>query len=148
MNNSIRQSWKIFNNIKFHPLGKLEESAPRDKKTAAQWAESIWNHITNDELKRHCIFQHKGKATDKYTITVWSDDDNCYLIACIRSEFNTDSTTVYLQPKTDDNIQDFINLAKFIHKNVASITGNAIKAYKKMDELLQESKVREYVAKA
>ena len=147
-NKSIRQNWKVFNNIKFRPLGEMEESAPRDKKSAALWAEKMWKHIALDELQRHSIFVKRGKGTDKYTISVWSDEDTCYLIACVRSEFNTDSTTVYTQAKSESNIQDFINLAKFIHKNVAAITNDAVKAYKRMDELLQEKSVKEMVAKA
>ena len=144
-NASIRQSWKIFNNIKFHPLGEIEESCPKDKKEAAFWAEKVWNQIVYGDLVRHAIYVKRGVGTDKYTISVWSDDDTCYLIACVRSEFNTDSTIVYLQPKSDDNIQDFINLSKFIHKNVATITNQSIKAYKKLDELLQEKSVEKII---
>lgn len=148
MNKSIRQNWKIFNNVKFYPLGELEESAPRDKKSAALWAEGIWEHIVNDELTRHSILVKQGYGTNKYTISVWSDSDNCYLIACVRTEYNTDSITVYMQPNTPDNINDFVNLAKFIHKNIMTITGQSVQAYKKMQELLQEDKVKEQIAHA
>lgn len=141
MNNSIRQSWKIFNNLKFYPKGKLEEQAPRTKKEAALWAEKMWNHIVEDELKRHIIFVRRGKGTDKYTITVWSDSDNVYLIVCNRTEFNTDSTAVYLKEYSETNLQDFINLAKFVHKNITGITNHSIKAYTEMQKLLDQSEV-------
>lgn len=138
MNKSLRQNWKIFNNIKFHPLGECEETCPRNKQDAANWADQVWNHLVNDEIERCAIYIRKGIANNKYNITVWNDGKIVYLVVCLRTEFATDSTTIYMQPYTQDNLSDFIALAKFTHKEMMGIVGHSIKAYQEIDKLVQE----------
>ena len=137
MNNSLRQNWKIFNNIKFHPLGDLEESAPRDKREAAEWANQIWTHLVNDNIERCLIYVRKRRRFDKYNITVWNDGEVVYLVVCSRTEYNTDSTVVYMQPYTEDNLNDFKALAKFIHTNIVGITNTSVNAYKSLNQLIE-----------
>lgn len=138
MNKSIRQNWKIFNNLKFYPLGKLEDEVPRDKKEGAFWCEKIWNHLVNDDMKRAAIFQRKGIGTNKYTITVWDDGEYVYFINVLRTEYNTDSTSVYIQESTPDNLQDFINIAKFYHTNILLMKKQSLEGFKELDKIIQE----------
>ena len=84
MNKYLRQSWKIFSHIQLHPLGEIK--APESPKEQSFWCESVWKHLCLDEnIKRHIIHNHKGLKTDKWTITVLSDDKYVYLVQTLRT---------------------------------------------------------------
>ena len=118
MNKCIRQNWKIFNRIRFEPIGfDLDFKEPVQSQI---WSENQWNHIVNDELTRLSIYSRR-LPENKYTITLWNDDEYIYLVQCIRTEYNTDDTLVYIAYNNENNISDFKNIAKFIHKNILNI---------------------------
>ena len=120
--NKLRLNNKINNNIKFFPLGFDLDA--KNAKEEIEWAEKTWNYLLNDEkLKRHSFYSKNLKET-KYIITVYSDDKYTYLIQCLRTKWNTDSTMVYMQPVSEDNINDFKAIAKFMHLNNNTLTKN------------------------
>ena len=119
-NKCIRQNWKIFNKIKFIPSDEIKF----DKNNSQKWSEEKWNHIISDELTRHAIYTRKDKE-NKYTITLWDDGEFLYLIQVIRTEFNTDDTTVYMAIYSDVNLSDFKAISKFIHKNIMNIINHS-----------------------
>jgi len=119
-NKCIRQNWKVFNRIKFIPTKEIEF----DENNSQKWSEEKWNHIISDELTRHAIYTRKDKE-NKYTITLWDDSEYIYLIQVIRTEFNTDDTTVYMTKYDDVKLSDFKVIAKFIHKNIMDIINHS-----------------------
>ena len=130
MNKSLKQNWRIFTKIKFAPI-QLDQ--PDDLKDINEWAERVWKHLCDDELKRHACHITRGKQG--HNITVWSDDSIVYLVQCVRSDYNTDEVLIYAAKLNDDNLNDFKAIAKFIHKNIKEIIGhskNAINALNKM----------------
>jgi hypothetical protein len=119
--NKLRHNNKINNNIKFYPIGfELNYETAKEE---IEWAERTWNHLLNDSLDRHSFYS-KNTPDTKYIITVYSDSEFVYLIQCIRTKWNTDSTMVYMQPLTDDNVSDFKAIAKFMHLNNNTLTKN------------------------
>ena len=141
MNKCIRQNWKIWNNIQFHPLGKLQEEVPQDKKKASFWAESTWKRIVLKDMERHVIYQRKDKGTNKYTITVWDDGKYCYLIQVLRTEYNTDSTVIYMKEYSESNVKDFLAIAKFIHRDINKIVGKSKEDVKQFNELVNKQEL-------
>ena len=125
MNKCIMQNWKIFNRIRFEPVGfDLKFEQPIDSQ---KWSDKTWDYIVNnDGLERHAIYTKKLKE-NKYTITLWSDDKYLYLIQVIRTEYNSNDTLVYMAPNTPENLSDFKNIAKFIHININDIIGGSRK---------------------
>ena len=122
MNKCIRQNWRLFNKITFRPIG-LE--MPKDLEHPDKWAEVMWKYlIDSDELTRKAYHCKKGKQG--YTISVWQDESCVYLIQVIRSEWNTDETTIFATINTEDNLNDFLHIAKFIHKNINKFIGESI----------------------
>lgn len=119
-NKCIRQSWKVFNKIKFIPTTEVEFN----KDNSQKWSEEKWNHIIGDELTRHAIYSRKDKEI-KYTITLWDDSEYLYLIQVIRTEFNTDDTVVYMTSFNESNLADFKAISKFIHKNIREIINHS-----------------------
>ena len=120
MNKCLRQNWRIFNKIRFAPI-KLPE--PDGLSDINEWAERVWNHLCDDELKRHCHYSVKGKRG--YTITVWTDDEYVYLVQVVRSEYNTDETMIFAAELTDSNLSDFKAQAKFIRYNIKDLIGHS-----------------------
>ena len=138
MNNSLRQNWKLYYSCKIYPLGKREEEAPRTKQEAREWGEKIWKHLVLDDIKREALFIKKRTGNNKYNLSVWSDEENTYLVFVLRLEDGTDSISIWLQEKTQDNIQDFINLAKFFHKNHMTFVNQSLKNVKEFNEQVEK----------
>lgn len=135
MNKYLRQNWKIWNHIRFRPIGNIK--VPHDPKKMTEWAEKKWEHIVNDDsIVRHSIHNRKGKAwKEKYTITVLSDIKYCYIIQVLRTEFNTDNTTVFMRKYSDEAVQDCKNIAKFIHRDIGKIVDQSLADVKQFNEL-------------
>ena len=134
-NKCIRQNWKIFNMIKFQPI---DFEVPKEGSQA--WSEVHWDYLTEADLERHACYICKSKEM-KYNITLWSDDEYIYLIQCIRTEYNTDSTLVYMAKNTESNLSDFMSISKFIHKNIKDIIGHSLaglREYNKLTALMRE----------
>lgn len=127
VNKCIRQNWKILNHIRIQPVG-FEMEADESK------AEEIWNHLTNDELTRLVIYNRKDK-NNKYTISLWTDNEYAYLIQVLRDEYNTDKTLVYMSQNTEDNINDLKSIAKFVHKNIKDIINHSIGGIHELNKL-------------
>ena len=119
--NKLRLNNKINNNIKFYPLNfELKYETAKEE---IEWAEKTWNHLLNDNLNRHSFYS-RNLPNSKYIITVYNDEQYVYLIQCLRTKWNTDSTLVYMQPLSEDNINDFKAIAKFMHLNNNTLTKN------------------------
>lgn len=139
MNKYLRQNWKIWNHIQFHPLAM---EVPEDETERMKWAESTWTHLCEDDIELIRKSSHTVKGTDKWVICVVADDEYCYLIQCLRTEYNTDDTTVYMKPKSKDNVNDFIAISKFIHRDITKILNQSRKDVKQFNELINEPRTQ------
>ena len=115
VNKYLRQNWKKFNRISFRPINI---DVPSDVKNPDEWAENIWTHLTeDDDVKR---LKHYARRKF-YSINIVRDDRYLYLIQCLRSEYDTDETSVYMVEYTEDNLNDFMAIAKMVHNNIEEI---------------------------
>ena len=130
MNKSLLQNWKIFNKVKLAPIGIDEPGELRD---INEWAEKVWNHLCDDELKR--ISCHITKGKQGHNITVWTDESYVYLVQSVRSEYNTNETLIYMAPLNNDNLNDFKHIAKFVHKNIKDIIGHSKDGVKALNQM-------------
>lgn len=137
MNKCIRQNWKIFNKIRFAPI-KLDE--PDDLSDINEWAERVYNHLVDDDLKRHCHYSVRGRKG--FTITVWDDGQYVYLVQVIRSEYNTDETMIYAAELTEENLNDFKAMAKFIRYNIKEIIGHSKEGVKALNQMKVAAEIK------
>lgn len=138
VNKCIRQNWRIFNKIRFTPI---QIEPPEGLNHINEWCEIVWNHLCNDELERHKIYKVDGRKG--FTITVWTDKDYVYLVQVIRDENNTDATMIYMQKLTEDNLNDFLAIAKFIRYNIKGIVGHSTQAVHELNKLVTAQKLQE-----
>ena len=140
MNKCLRQNWRIFNKIRFAPI-KLPE--PDGLSDINEWAERVWNHLCDDELKRHCHYSVKGKRG--YTITVWTDDEYVYLVQVVRSEYNTDETMIFAAELTDSNLSDFKAQAKFIRYNIKDLIGHSKEGVREASKIAAAMQIKKEI---
>lgn len=136
VNKCIRQNWKLFNQIRFQPIGF---EVP--KEDSQKWSEIRWDYICEADLKRHACYINKSKG-NKYNITLWSDDEYLYLIQVIRTEYNSDSTLVYMVPFTEDTLNDFKAIAKFIHKNINDIINHSVNGVHELNRMAAANEIK------
>lgn len=126
MNKYLRNNWQIFNAIRFYPM---ETPIPEEfTGSINRWCETVWNHLENDEIKRECYYAVKGKKG--FTISVLSDSQYVYIVQCVRTESNTDDTAIFMQPLTEDNVNDFKAMAKFLRYSGNNIVNNFKQGWK------------------
>ena len=143
MNKYLRQNWKLFAKFKVRPLGSLEEEYPRTIEEANDKSREIWDHLCDDEIKResfHCVKGKKG-----YNISVVSDDKYCYLIQCVRAEWNTDEITIFINDLTDKNINDFKAIAKMIRYHVKDIIGHSKEGVIELNKMVKAMEIKKQV---
>lgn len=128
-NKSLRQNWKIMAKIKLAPIN-IDE--PVGLSHINEWAEKVWSHLCDDELTRHSCHILKGKKG--FNITVWSDDKYCYLVQCVRTEYNTDEILIYMNELTEDNLNDFKSIAKMIRYNIKDIIGHSLQGVHELNK--------------
>lgn len=134
VNKYLRQNWKKFNRVSFRPINV---DIPSDIKNPDEWAEKVWIHISeDDDIKR---LKHYARRKS-YSINVVRDDKYLYLVQCLRSEYDTDETSIYMVEFSEDNLNDFLAIAKMVHNNIEDIMGDSreILKYKKAMELEKE----------
>lgn len=140
MNKSIRQNWRIFNKVRLAPIGLTEPDGLSD---INQWAELVWNHLCDDELKRQSHHSVKGKKG--YTISVWTDDKYVYLVQVVRSEYNTDETIIFMSELTEQNLNDFKAMAKFIRYNIREIIGHSKSGVQEANKLAAALSIKKQI---
>lgn len=127
--NKLRHNNKIFAYIKLRPIKCKGLRMPKDNAKASKFVESIYDHLLYDELEHHKSFIRNKPGTDKYILSIWSDNRYTYLVQCIRSEVDTDVITIYMTPNTPVSVSDFIASAKMVHHNLNTMTSELIEAY-------------------
>ena len=130
MNKCIRNNWKVFNKIRFTPI---QVPTPEGLDHINQWCENVWNHLVNDDVERKAYYNIKGKHG--FTISVWTDSQYVYIVQCIRSEYNTDDTMIYMQNLTEDNLNDFLAIAKFMRYNIKGIIGHSKQGFIELNKM-------------
>lgn len=128
--NKLRHNNKIFAYVKLRPIKCIDLEIPEDETKASELVESIYNHLLYDELEHHKSFIRKKPGTDKYILSIWSDNRYTYLVQCIRSEMNTDVIVIYMTPNTKNSVSDYIAAAKMVHHNLSVMTNELVEAYK------------------
>ena len=143
LNKYLRQNWKLFAKFKVRPLGSLEEEYPKTMEEANDKSREIWEHLWNDEIKResfHCVKGKKG-----YNLSVVSDDKYCYLIQCVRTEYNIDEITIFINDLTDKNIDDFKSIAKMIRYHIKNIIGYSKEGVQELNKLVKAQEIQKEI---
>lgn len=105
------------NHIRIFPTKEVSEqlNIPETEADKIRWCEKCFKTLQHsNDAKRLSIYKHKGKG---YLISVWELDNKYYLIQCLRNEFKTFNTTIYISNEKND----MLNIAKFLQENVDSI---------------------------
>jgi len=140
LNKCLRQNWRIFNKIRFTPIGI---KPPEDLNHINEWCEKVWNHLCDDELKRHKLYKVDGRKG--FTITVWTDNEYVYLVQVVRDENNTDATMIYMQELSENNLNDFLAIAKFIRYNIKGIIGHSQDAVHELNKLVAAQNIQKEI---
>ena len=112
--NKLLLNQKARNHIKVFPLYKGAE-IPENEGDQIRWAESRFNELQqSDEAKRLFIYKNAKKGI---LVSVWELNNLYYLVQCIRNEFKTYNTIIYINNEREDTI----NIAKFIQANAINI---------------------------
>lgn len=123
--NKLLLNHKARNHIRFFPMKDTVTDLPEDEGDKIRWCKDRFHTLQHsNDAKRLFLAKHKGKG---YMISVWEFDGLCYLIECLRNEFKTFNTTIYI---TKDK-SDALHIADFIEKNITQI----MQDYK--DQILQ-----------
>lgn len=114
--NKLLMNERARNHIKVFPVGDdVFDNIPSDAAGKIKWCESMYRELqTNVKAKRIYLDKHKGKG---YLISVWELDGRYYMIQCLRNEFKTFNTTIYISREKDD----MLNIARFLRDNVDQI---------------------------
>lgn len=108
LNNSAR------NHIKIFPMKDTINDIPETEKDRIIWCREHFKHLQHSpDAKRLEMFKKRGN----YQISVWELDGLYYLVQCIRNEFGTYNTVIYISKY----MLDMINIAKFLKENVEQI---------------------------
>ena len=134
VNKYLRQNWKKFNRISFRPINI---DIPSNIKNPDEWCERVWIHLSeDDDVKR---LKHYTRRKN-YSINIVRDDKYLYLVQCLRSEYDTDETSIYMVECSEDNLNDFLAIAKMVHENIEDICNSSrdILKFKKAKQLEKE----------
>ena len=113
--NKLLLNERARNHIKMFPMKDTVSDLPSDEGDKIRWCESRFKLLQHsDNANRLFYVRHKAKG---YQISVWELDGLYYLIECIRNEFKTFNTTIYI---TKDG-NDAVNIAKFVQENIDQI---------------------------
>ena len=140
MNKYLRQNWRIMNSVRWTPID-LEQPDNLDNINA--WCEQVYNHLVNDEIKRHKHYVVKGKKG--FNVSVVSDDENVYIVQVIRNEYNTDDTMIFGAKYTENNLNDFLSIAKFIRYNIKDIIGHSKEGAVELNKLASAMEIKEKI---
>lgn len=130
------------NHIKILPLKDM--TLPETNKEKLELCESIYNSLRDrNDAKRLSIYKNSKRGV---MITVWSMDDNYYLIQSLRDPGNLYYiNTIYMSHEKDD----LLSIAKFLQKSLTTIGSD----YKKQlldarDALVKETLENEKAGEA
>lgn len=113
--NKLLLNERARNHIRFFPMTNTITNLPESEADKIKWCESEFKKLQHsNDAKRLFLAKHKSKG---YLISVWQLDDLYYMIHCLRNEFKTFNTTIYLSKDKDD----CINIAKFLENNIVTI---------------------------
>ena len=132
------------NHIKLFPVEEgVFTDIPEDEGDKIRWCEKEYNRLRNSiDAKRLFLEKNRSKG---YLVSVWEMDGRYYLIQCLRNEFKTFNTIIYISKNKDD----MISIAKFLKQNVDQI----MKDYKDQilaarDELLKNAASNKVIGEA
>lgn len=112
--NKLLLSEKKRNHIKIMPLCDFDD-IPDDEAGKINWCESKYNELQNSsEAVNLYLYKNAPKG---YLISVWQLNNLYYLIQCIRNEFKTYNSVIYI----NNNENDTLNIAKFLKANIQQI---------------------------
>lgn len=113
--NKLLLNERARNHIRFFPMKNTFDDIPSDAGEKIKWCESKFKALQHsNDAHRLSIHKHRTKG---YMVTVWEFDGLYYLVQCLRNEFKTFNTTIYISKDK----QDMINIAAFIEQNIETI---------------------------
>lgn len=114
--NKLLLNCRSRNHIRFLPAKEgMDLGIPTDDADKIKWCEDRFNQLQHrNDITRLCFYSHTKKG---YLITVYEMDNLYYLVLCIRNEFRTYNTTIYI----DTEKEQLIGIAKFLDKNNSQI---------------------------
>ena len=104
------------NHFKFYPC--KERELPSDEKEQIEMVEELYDSLVDEG---YIIFTKSKKGN--YLINCVKLGDKCYIVVCLKNEFNTFNNSIY----EVNNENDAIAITKFIGKNI----GQTMRDYKK-----------------
>ncbi len=130
------------NHIRVYPLNDTIEF-PEDKAEKINLCEKLFNDLQHDESAiRHYYYRNVKTGIQ---VTVFESNNKIYLTNCFRVPEHTYVTTIYINKL--DSLEDCINIAKFLSKNMNTI-GNDYKQQIIDGQEAYDDYVKEIEAKA
>ena len=100
------------NHIRIMPLNGIIELPTENTST---FCEELFNKLQNDDSAvRHYYYRNVKLG---HQVTVYESDNKIYLTNCMRDPDYNYVTTIYIS----DNLNDMINIAKFLRANMKQI---------------------------
>lgn len=116
--NKLLLNHKARNHIKFeitHESLKPILQYPDDEAERIIWCKNRFTELQNSfDANRLFLAKHKGKG---YMISVWEYKGVYYIIQCLRNEFKTFNTVIFV----NENLNDSLAIAKFVEQNITEI---------------------------
>lgn len=91
------------------------DNIPESEKEQILLAEKMYNELEQDN-NREKLYRFSSQKKG-IMISVFKSNNRGYLIQSIKNEFETYNNTVYVS----DNINDLVNIAKFLRSNITDI---------------------------
>lgn len=102
------------NHIKFFPMKDTIDDLPETEADRIRWCRKEYYKLQNStDAKRLVIYKKRGN----YQISVWELDGLYYLVQCLRNEFKTYNTIIYISKYKED----MLSIAKFLQENIDQI---------------------------
>lgn len=113
--NKLLLNHRARNHIKFFPMENTIDNLPESEADRIRWCAAEFKKLQHsNEAKRLCLYKHRSKG---YMISVWELDGLYYLVQCLRNEFKTFNSTIYISKERDD----MLSIAKFVQENIEQI---------------------------
>lgn len=105
------------NHIKIFPMQDAAQflNMPATEAESIAWCNNIFENLrTSKDAKELSVY---GNRKSGYRISVWELGGLYYLVQCLKNEFNTFNTTIYISKEQND----MLAISKFLKENIETI---------------------------
>lgn len=137
--NKLLLNHRARNHIRFFPMKDAVNDIPSDPALQIKWCQEEFKRLQHSEsADRLFLEKHRGLG---YMITVWEMNGLYYLIHCLRNEFKTFNTTIYISKNKDD----MLSIAKFLKDNIVQIMSDYKSQILEARDALVKAKIEEQI---